>query len=81
MMNQTLDTLVVGESGYVESIETDGSMRRRFLDIGLTPGCKVKCVLMSPNKNPIAYCIRGAVIAIRREDAKGIWIKKVENEC
>ncbi len=78
MMNQTLDTLDVGEIGYVESIETEGSMRRRFLDIGLTLGCKVKCVLMSPSKNPIAYLIRGAIIAIRKEDAKSIVIKKVK---
>ena len=77
-MNQTLDTLAVGEIGYVESIETEGSIRRRFLDIGLTPGCKVECVLMSPSRNPIAYLIRGAIIAIRNEDAKGILIKKVE---
>ncbi len=77
-MNQTLDTLDIGEMGYVESIETEGSIRRRFLDIGLTPGCKVTCVLMSPSKNPIAYLIRGAIIAIRKEDARCIVIKKVE---
>lgn len=78
MMNQTLDTLDVGEMGYVESITTEGSIRRRFLDIGLTPGCKVTCVLMSPNQNPVAYLIRGAIIAIRKEDARYIIIKKVE---
>lgn len=78
MMDQTLDTLSLGETCYVDYIETEGSIRRRFLDIGLTPGCKVKCVLMNPNNNPIAYCIRGAVIAIRKEDAKGVFIKKVE---
>ena len=77
-MNQTLDTLTVGELGYVESIQTEGSIRRRFLDIGLTPGCRVECVLMSPSGNPNAYLIRGAIIAIRREDAKGIVIKRVE---
>lgn len=78
MMNQTLDTLTIGKTGYVESIETEESIRRRFLDIGLTPGCKVTCVLMSPSKNPNAYLIRGAIIAIRKEDAKSIIIKKVE---
>lgn len=77
-MYQTLDTLQIGEIGYVETIENEGSIRRRFLDIGLTPGCKVKCVLTSPNHNPIAYLIRGAIIAIRKEDASSIIIKKVE---
>lgn len=77
-MFQTLDTLQIGEIGYVESIETEGSMRRRFLDIGLTPGCKVQCVLTNPNQNPIAYLIRGAIIAIRKEDASSIIVKRVE---
>lgn len=76
-MTQTLDTLEMNEIGIVESIENVGSIRRRFLDIGLTPGCKVKCVLTSPSGNPSAYLIRGAIIAIRNEDASGILIKKV----
>lgn len=77
MKNQTLDTLQMNEIGIVEAIENTGSIRRRFLDIGLTPGCKVKCVLESPNGNPSAYLIRGAMIAIRNEDAASILIKKV----
>lgn len=76
-MNQTLDTLEVNAIGIVESIENVGSIKRRFLDIGLTPGCKVKCVLENPNGNPRGYLIRGAIIAIRNEDASTILIKKV----
>lgn len=78
MMSQTLDTLAVGDIGYIDSIESEGSIRRRFLDIGMTPGCRVKCVLASPSGNPIAYLIRGAIIAIRCEDAQGILVRKVE---
>lgn len=77
-MCQTLDTLTIGETGYVEWIESKGSIRRRLLDIGLIPGCKIKCVLKSPSQDPIAYLIRGAIIAIRKEDAKEIIVKKVD---
>lgn len=78
MMNQTLDTLNIGDVAVIESIKSKGSIRRRFLDIGLIPGCKVECVLKNPSGNPTAYFIRGATIAIRNEDAKEIWVKKVE---
>ncbi len=78
MMSQTLDTLTVGDIGYIESIASEGSIRRRFLDMGMTPGCRIQCVLSSPNKNPMAYWIRGALIAIRMEDAKGIMVRKAE---
>lgn len=77
-MYQSLDTLGLGESGYVEEIANEGTIRRRLLDIGLTQGCKVKCVLKSPSQDPSAYFIRGAIIAIRKEDACDILVRKVE---
>jgi ferrous iron transport protein A len=52
-------------------------MHRRFLDIGLTPDTLVECVNVSPQGDPKAFLIRGAVIAIRREDCKNILIKEV----
>ena len=48
--------------------------------MGLIPGTKVDCVLVSPAKNPKAYMIRGAVIAIRNEDAFDIEIKNIWEE-
>ncbi len=77
-MYQTLDSLKIGDIAYIEEIRSEGSIRRRLLDIGLTPGCKVKCVLKSPSGDPSAYLIRGAFIAIRKEDATAIIIKGVE---
>ena len=54
---------------------TAGSMRQRLLDIGLTPDTVVECVGKSPAGDPKAFLIRGAVIAIRSEDCRGILIK------
>ena len=69
---RNLSQLSVGERGYVSGILTGGSMRRRFLDIGLTPGTEVVCVGESPLGDPLAFLVRGAEIAIRRSDARGI---------
>ncbi len=46
-----------------------GACRRRLLDIGLTPGASATCLYGAPSGNPKAYLIRGAVIALRNEDA------------
>lgn len=64
-----LSELNLGEYAYVRKISDNSNISRRLLDIGLISGTKVECVLISPAQNPKAYMIRGAVIAIRNEDA------------
>ena len=50
-------------------LNTSGGMRRRLMDLGFSAGEHVECVLKSPPGDPRAYLVRGAVIALRREDA------------
>lgn len=65
----------LGDCGYVTDISADSCISRRLLDIGLIPGTRIECVLVSPMQNPKAYIIRGAVIAIRNEDAFDIDVE------
>lgn len=71
-----LTHLLPGEKATVVSLETSGSMRRRLLDIGLINGTQVECVGRSPAGDPSAYLIRGAVIALRKDDCENIMINK-----
>jgi ferrous iron transport protein A len=71
---RTLDMLKEGESTRVHSIHSSGSMRRRLQDIGLIEGTCVCCVQKSPAGDPAAYRIRGAIIALRRDDARSITV-------
>lgn len=70
----TLDLLRVGERARVVDVNENSNLYQRFLDIGITKNSKIECVLISPWNNPKAYLIRGAVIAIRNEDAKYIKV-------
>lgn len=72
----TLSELETGEKAVVSGLLTHGAMRRRLLDIGLTEGAEVECIGRSPAGDPTAYLIRGAVIAIRSEDAREIVITR-----
>ena len=75
MSTMTLNTLPRGSSAVVSSLTTCGSMRRRLLDIGLTPGTRVQALYRSCSGDPTAYLIRGAVIALRSEDAQTILVQ------
>lgn len=75
-----LHCLAPGERGIVKQLHTTGSMRRRFLDIGLTLDTVVECVGRSPGGDPSAYLIRGAVIAIRASDSRSIAVRRLRKE-
>lgn len=70
-----LPGLKPGEKATVEELRTQGSMRRRLLDIGLIENTQVECVGRSPGGDPSAFLIRGAVIAIRSEDCADVLIR------
>lgn len=69
-----LNNLELGQKGKVESLLAQGNERRRMLDLGLVKGTTVEAVQKSPSGDPIAYFIRGAVIALRDQDAEKILI-------
>lgn len=61
--------LPAGRSADVAQMDAPGPMGRRLLDIGFTEGTRVQCLYAAPSGEPRAYLVRGAVIALRREDA------------
>jgi Fe2+ transport system protein FeoA len=45
------------------------------MDLGILPGTSVVAEMRSPGGDPTAYRIRGALIALRREQAELIQVK------
>ncbi|HEX9749965.1 MAG TPA: FeoA family protein [candidate division Zixibacteria bacterium] len=70
----TLLDLSLGESSSVLKLDAEGADRRRLMDLGFIPGSRVEALRRSPLGDPVAYRIRGAVIALRRADAGRIHI-------
>lgn len=75
---ERLSSLVPGESALVAGISGScrGLERRRLLDLGVIPGTRVEAEMRSPSGDPTAYRIRGALIALRREQADFIQVEK-----
>ena len=69
-----LNYLPLGKKAKVTALISDGTIRRRMLDLGLTNGTEIEALQRSPSGDPIAYHIRGAVIALRSEEASKIMV-------
>ncbi len=67
-----LSQLRIGEKANVVSLGGGTEFVRRLLDLGLISGTSVEAVQRSPSGDPAAYYIRGAVIALRDDDASKI---------
>lgn len=72
----TLDELTIGSSATITDVGGEGALRRRLLDMGLTPRTRVLVRKMAPLGDPIEICLRGYELTLRKEDAKNIEIKK-----
>lgn len=71
-----LSEMKPGERATVRELLTVGSMRRRFLDMGLMEGTEVECVGRSPWGDPSAYRFCGAVVALRARDSRTILVDR-----
>ncbi len=74
---RTLASLQPAESARVArvALACSGAQRRRLLDLGVVPGTRITAVLRSAGGDPVAYDVRGALIALRRQQAE--WIEVV----
>jgi ferrous iron transport protein A len=72
--NVPLSLLRPGERAHVVDLALNGLLRRRILDLGIVPGTALTCIGRAPAGDPIAYLVRGTVIALRSEDAIGIRV-------
>lgn len=73
----TLKSLRVGRSGRVMSVGGDKVLRRRLLDMGITPGTVVHVKKAAPMGDPIELLLRGYVLSIRLDDAEKIAVEEV----
>lgn len=79
---RTLASLAVGANGVVSEISPlcRGMQRRRLMDLGIVPGTRIEAEMSGIGGDPTAYRVRGAAIALRRDQAKLVFLKEDERE-
>ncbi|MBR2935081.1 MAG: ferrous iron transport protein A [Oscillospiraceae bacterium] len=77
-MELPLSALARGRSAYISRVACPGDMARRITELGLLPGTRISCELVSPAGDPAAYRVRGALIALRAQDARTVSVTLAE---
>jgi DtxR family Mn-dependent transcriptional regulator len=82
----TVDTVPLtalrhGEEANVAQLDPvlRGYTRRRLLDLGLTAGARVSVAYRSFLGDPVAYRVRGSLVALRRDQAAHVHIRKLDS--
>ena len=66
-----------GQKCLINKVYENGNIKRRLLDIGIVENTLVECVEVSPLGDPKAFLIRGAVIALRKENCQNITVTEL----
>lgn len=71
----TLKEMKPGQSGQVVSIGESGPLKRRIMDMGITPGVEVQVVKVAPLGDPVEIRVRGYELSLRKEEAARIQVQ------
>ena len=74
----SLANLPAGESGAIRTVGGEGAMRRRLLDMGLTPDTIVLVRKKAPLGDPIEIFLRGYELTLRAAEAGQILVEEVQ---
>ncbi|MGL4992425.1 MAG: FeoA family protein [Sarcina sp.] len=70
----TLENIKIGEIVRVKGLDKESGVKRKLLDMGVTPGVSLKVVSKAPMGDPISIELRGYKLTLRKEEAKAILI-------
>ncbi|MCL2153516.1 MAG: FeoA domain-containing protein [Oscillospiraceae bacterium] len=73
----TLRELGIGKSGRVLAVGGEKVLRRRLLEMGITPRTAITVKKVAPLGDPIELFLRGYVLTLRLEDAEKIAIEEI----
>lgn len=75
--NISLDKINLNDKYLIDEVLLDEHTKKRIYDLGLIENTIIEAVYKSPFGDPIAYSVRGTIIAIRNNDAKKIIVRRV----
>ncbi|MFR9240627.1 MAG: FeoA family protein [Clostridium baratii] len=64
----------VGDKLRVKGINKDSKVKRRLMDMGITPGITIEVTGIAPLGDPIEINVRGYKLTLRKEEASAILL-------
>lgn len=77
----TLDELRPKEKAVVTGIGGRGPVRRRLIDMGITPGANVMLKKTAPFGDPLEINVRGYSLSMRKSEAAQVEIERVRDNA
>jgi Fe2+ transport system protein FeoA len=71
---RTAANIKFGEKVIINDIDTSNPSHQRIIEIGFTPGQEIQLVNISAFDDPMAFTVRGTLIAMRRKEADCIIV-------
>ena len=75
----TLDELPLGQTAKVLKLTGNGAVRRRLMEMGITPSAMVEAVRRAPMGDPLDVKVRGYHLSLRREEAASVEVMSPES--
>lgn len=72
---KTLKDVKVGETAVVVRLHSEGAVKRRIMDMGLTRGTEVHVRKVAPLGDPMELTVRGYELSVRKADAEMIEVQ------
>jgi Fe2+ transport system protein FeoA len=76
-----LNEMKEGGKGRIISVQGEGALRRRLMDMGLTPGTTIFIRKVAPLGDPLELHLRGYELTLRKDAAANILVSAEEREC
>jgi len=73
----TLKDLKIGRSGVVLAVGGEKILRKRLLEMGITPRTTVTVKKAAPMGDPVELLLRGYVLSLRLAEAEKITIEEI----
>jgi len=70
----TLDELPLGQSAQILKLTGTAAVRRRLMEMGITPAATVQAIRRAPLGDPLDIKIRGYHLSLRRQEASAVEV-------
>jgi Fe2+ transport system protein FeoA len=80
MDERPLSALRPGDRATIGRVNGHGPVRRRLMELGLTPGTPVTLVRLAPLRDPMEIRVRGYQLCVRRSEADSVLVRLEASE-
>lgn len=73
---RSLRELREGERGILDRLDLPDDVARRLMELGFLPGSRVTAASSAPSGDPRVYRVDGSEVALRRETARHLFLRR-----